>query len=109
MTEKYNGYTNYETWLCNLWHDELFYSMIEEWVEGRDREWYGTQAEIVRHCAEIIEQFIDDEIHEAHKESSSFLTDLTKMAAQEINFIEIATLHVEAIEDYNTSISNYGK
>ena len=44
-TETYNGYTNYETWACNLWltnEEDIYRSArslessqdLQEWVEG---------------------------------------------------------------------------
>jgi hypothetical protein len=30
MMAEYNGWSNYETWLCNLWYDQTFYGLISE-------------------------------------------------------------------------------
>ena len=37
----YNGWTNYETWLCNIWFDDL--SFLAEDCENFGGNWWGVK------------------------------------------------------------------
>jgi len=46
MTEKYNGWTNYETWAVNLWlsNDQETYTVIRELCRSENDEYKGSEA-----------------------------------------------------------------
>lgn len=88
MADKtYNGWTNYETWLCALWWDnnQGLYLMHADKAHELARQNNRPDAEIV--FAEWIETFTRDELI---PELSGFPADLMGAALSEINWREIA-------------------
>lgn len=75
----YNGWTNKETWLVNLWLGDMFQSMQDE----------GEQI-----TADLIEQTVDELVDES-KNSSGFVVDLLNCALGEINYDELAKFYAE--------------
>ena len=77
----YNGWTNKETWLVNLWLGDMLQSDVEDGQEI---------------SAEFIEMLVDEMASEL-SETSGFITDLLNCALGEINYHEIAS-HYETEE-----------
>jgi len=78
MTDKtYNGWTNSETWLVNLWIGDLLAEMQDDGEEV---------------SADYVEQLVDEMVSAATEEDANGLvTDLLYGAVREINFHEIAS------------------
>lgn len=105
----YNGYTNYETWVVNLWMDN---------EEGSHDYWVGIAEFIYNHRAEeqkhfskmddaislladhIKDHYTDakDEILEEMKLTASVWADLLGAALSETNWREIAEHLLENVE-----------
>jgi len=77
----YNGWTNYETWLVNLWitNDYNDYQYFKELVDG---------------CNDLVEasQTLQDYIEEGNplNEDSTIYTDLLRASLGAVNWFEIA-------------------
>jgi len=84
----YNGWTNYETWLVNLWLDEED-SKAELWDKVD-----MTQADAVRELATVIEDSVIDRVDEMGIENG-MVRDLIGSALSEVNWDEIARSMVE--------------
>lgn len=95
----YNGWTNYETWLANLWLGEDSY-MTEEisnvclgfmgsWEDKSDVTW-----RLADHIKNMLQEWIDADLT-----SNGFVNDLISAAFQEINFREIAGHFYDELKD----------
>ena len=80
MSDKYNGWTNYETWNVALWlhNDEVSYNYWEEQTSN---------AETVEELASQLEQEVKDQ---SPARDASLYTDLLGAALSEVNWYEIA-------------------
>jgi hypothetical protein len=103
MSERYNGWTNYETWCVNLWIDNS---------QGDQEYWRDRAAWCLKHqpdagCAihELSETLKEefDEKYDEQKPDNGILADLLRAALSEVNWWEIAQHHIEAVleEDSN--------
>ncbi len=107
MTETtYNGWTNYETWLVNLWMDneqgshEFWRSIASEHYENAEPTKYLTRTEAA--CFELADYM---KLHFENwspldSEASSVYHDLLGAALSSVNWDEIARHWIDAaIED----------
>lgn len=89
--KKYNGWSNYETWLVNLWFDNCEHgqTMLRQFAKdsihcaemhGRDRD------HAVYECSKMIQ----NEVEEYMPELDGMFSDLLNSAIQEVNWYEIA-------------------
>jgi len=99
-TKRYNGWTNYETWLVNLWigNERGSYEYWREesqsvWNEAtpgeydwQTREQQATYA-LSKHLEEELDENMPEEIREA---LGGFYSDLLNAALSEVNWEEIA-------------------
>ena len=96
MTNKeYNGWTNYETWACNLHFDDFFTEQAQEiWdsLEGSD----DRKSEATDRLAEYIEETVTGEDFAPKVEG--FYADLLNASFREINFSEIAQHYIDDTE-----------
>lgn len=102
MSERYNGWTNYETWLVNLWMDNEQGS--QEFFREQAKEIYGeaaatdvwTREETARfHFADWLKDYYDENI----PEMPGVYGDLLGAALSSVNWDEIARHYIEAIEE----------
>ena len=107
-TQKYNGWTNYETWNVKLWMDNDQGSQ-EYWAEQAQDAYDNTEpgeGETLEDSAvstlreSLKAQFEDqkDEILESAKLSSSMWADLLGAALSEVNWHEIASSLIEDVD-----------
>ncbi len=96
--KRYNGWTNYETWLVNLWfdNDQGTYEMI--------RDFAIEEAESIRQ----IENYIENMIEESSPTLENGLyCDLMTAAISEVNFYEIAEHVWEDTKEERTEHREY--
>ena len=91
----YNGWTNYETWLCNLWFDGLEF---DDYIQDLSDD-HESKDSVLDWVADYLEQLVNDFIDDATPRVSGFITDLINSAYQEIDFRDIAEHYVDDIWD----------
>lgn len=100
MSETYNGYTNYETWVVNLWIDNGYDSAEEcrekaaQAVRNATEEFCPQGAAIMALADELKEQ------HESHMQLGCTVPgvfgDLLNGAMSSVNWREIAAIYIDA-------------
>ena len=89
MSNKYNGWTNYETWNCKLWldNDQTPNEMISEHIAFL-RENDNKKSDIIYKTS----QFIKDQLVEPYQPTlkPSMYSDMLSASLREINYYEIA-------------------
>ena len=91
----YNGWTNYETWLTNLWLDGFDF---EDYIHDLSDD-LETKDALLDWIADFLEQVVDDLIDEDARHRNGFINDLLNSAFQEIDFRDIAEHYVDDIWD----------
>lgn len=92
MAQGYQGWSNYETWLANLWYDQVFYDLIVE-EYGPDVT-YDQEYDV----AQSIQYYLDDMVLEEISSQAGFALDLINAALREINYREIANSVIDSIQ-----------
>jgi hypothetical protein len=92
MMAEYNGWSNYETWLANLWYDQVFYDLISE-EYGMDVT-YDQEYDV----AQSIQYYMDDLVLEEVNSQAGFALDLVNAGLREINYREIANSVIDSIQ-----------
>jgi len=91
--KEYNGWTNYETWVVNLWMDNEEGS-YRYWREVTEEEYEGAVDGKTLTKAERAKQDLAIRLKAEHEESAPELTgvfaDLLNAAMSEVNWYEIA-------------------
>jgi hypothetical protein len=83
MMEQYNGWTNKETWLVNIWFGDMLHTMKEEGEE--------IDAEYIEN---LVEEILDLQVNNETGEGG-FLVDMLNCAVGSINFHELAKHYEE--------------
>jgi hypothetical protein len=92
MMAEYNGWSNYETWLCNLWYDQTFYDLITE--EYGNEVSYDQEYDV----AQSIQYYMDDLVLEEVNAQAGFALDLVNAGLRQINYREIANSVIDTIQ-----------
>ena len=87
---KYNGWTNYETWLVGLWYSDSYNEFFLELF----REGELLQRVNADQLRDYVEGFLDEE-----KPENGLVTDLVNNAMSQVNWRELAD-HVEELLQY---------
>ena len=103
MTDQtYNGWTNYETWLVNLWMDneqgsqDYYREQARDIYDDAQAKPYLTRAEVARiHFADWLQQEHED--NRPEMPASGVYYDLLSGALSEVNWDEIARHYIDAI------------
>ena len=95
-TQKYNGFTNYVTWLCNMWFNDFdFTDMMDMFNNCED------SCDVL----DIIENYIKEYVEEFVKNSVSpslqygFIHDILTDALIDIDWRDIAEHYVDDVVD----------
>ena len=105
---KYNGWTNYETWLCKLWMDndgdEYYGNMAESAFEDAEADDTFTKAELATmELAERIKDYWEQILEEQMASQSGFIADLINAGVSAVNWNEIASSYIEQLESEATA------
>tara|TARA_R110000868_G_scaffold365866_1_gene628763 strand:+ start:62 stop:391 length:330 start_codon:yes stop_codon:yes gene_type:complete len=100
MAQSYNGWSNYETWLVNLWADN----------EGLQEYWQDAAADIyqlaerenrpddaVSDLADLMSEYYDAAAEEWMSSQSGMFADMINSSLREVHWYEIAKHYIDAI------------
>jgi hypothetical protein len=92
-TQKYNGWTNYETWLCNLWFDNFdFEEVMDIFDDCQDRD------DMLIRIADYIEQYVEEVIEAVgDKPMNGFVCDMLNASMSEIDYRDIAEHYIDDV------------
>ena len=100
MSEKHNGYTNYETWVVHLWisNNEIeqdFYEdlTISAYMDSEDTKYLSKNEEARRKIVESLKGIYEEEIDgilEKSNTRSTVWSDLIEKSISNVNWHEIA-------------------
>ena len=100
MSERYNGWTNYETWCVNLWMDneqgsqEYFLEVAQEHYDDSAATKFSPRDAIARfRFADWLKEYHEENI----PESSGVYGDLLSCALSAVNWDEIARHYIDAV------------
>ncbi len=91
---KYNGWTNYETWLCNLWFYNFEFSDMLDMFEGvEDKD------DILRIIEDYIKEYVQEfvESYLAPGDTHGFIHDMLNSSIEEVDFRDIAEHYVDDV------------
>ena len=93
---KYNGWTNYETWLCNLWFDNYDFTDLMHMFDGCE-----DKGDILNVIEDVIKNDVEDYVMAELRSSdtSGFVQDMLNSAIQEIDFRDIAEHYVDDVAE----------
>lgn len=91
---KYNGWTNYETWLCNLWFDNFEFTDILDMFEGVEDK-IDIRIRIEDYIKEYVEEFVESYL--APGDTHGFIHDMLNSSIQTIDFSDIAEHYVDDV------------
>lgn len=112
MSEGYNGWTNWETWVTNLWIDEGLLDLFEVgeqaryFAETNDSDPNFSAYEMGKWMREQVESVID-ELYFPPISKSSLVSDLVSGCLSSVDWTEIAKHHTdEAIRNEQEQTEN---
>lgn len=91
---KYNGWTNYDTWLCNLWFDNFEFSeMLDMFDSCEDKD------DILNTIEEYIKSYVEEylECCLAPGMANGLIQDMINSSFREIDFRDIAEHYVDDV------------
>lgn len=95
MSEKYNGWSNYETWAVHLWlsNDEPSYRMIRDLCQGNNDELQGP-LKLKRFIEDQADECLDVRTHRYLTEGLQFaidgiISDIFRANLKTIDWLEI--------------------
>lgn len=94
MCDKYNGWTNYQTWVFNLWYDSAFDDDADRIYHSND-----TDFDAIRELEEYIKEWAEE--NNPIVDDASVWTDLVGHAIGMIDFFEIAEHYINDLISYN--------
>lgn len=102
--QKYNGWTNYETWNCKLWIDNDEYD-ANYWAEQAQKAYDKanadetfTREEREENAAFDLKDRLEAYFKKNQPEVTGFYADILNAAMREVNWYEIAQNLLEDIE-----------
>jgi hypothetical protein len=94
-TQKYNGWTNYATWLVNLHFDNLDFTDEVELGAFDDMDADGIRC----HVAAWIQMFVESYLDEVAGTDNLFVLDVISTTINDVDWHDIADHYVDDIQD----------
>ena len=95
-SRRYNGWTNYETWLCNMWFDNFdFTDQMELFEDCEDN--CDVLDIIENYIKETVEEFVGYSLSPG--DHHGFIHDMLNAAISEIDWRDIAEHYVDDVVD----------
>lgn len=99
LHNQYNGWTNYETWLFNMWFDDAFTEEAQEhYNDAEDDETFTKEENAALSLADYIESYAEEFIGESIPKQAGFVADLINASLSEINYHEIAKHYLADVD-----------
>lgn len=97
-TQKYNGWTNYATWLVNLHFDCLDFTDEVDSGVFDDMDADDIRCHVASSIQEIVETYVD-EVLDSDNVNPVFLSDLINTTINDVDWHDIADHYVDDIKD----------
>lgn len=103
METKYNGWTNYETWLVNLWIDN---SGDQDYWNDSSRDLFEyskgdstftKEENAIADLADLMREYYDELAGQWMPDQSSMFADMINASMREVNWREIAEHYIDEI------------
>ena len=94
MAQSYNGWSNYDTWLANLWYGEIFVDLIRE--EYGEEVTYDQEYDVAQSIQYYLDDLVTDEL-EGAVSRAGYVADVVSAAQREINYRELANSVIDSI------------
>lgn len=91
MMAGYNGWSNYETWLVNMYFEQMFQEIVDEEM-GRSVHTEDDAYELGLKYRDIVDE-LNEEVLQG--DGSYFIQDLVNQSMREVNWTEIAKHYIE--------------
>ena len=91
--QKYNGWTNYETWLCNLYFDNFdFEEVMDIFDDCQDKD------DMLIRISDYIKDYVEEFVESFRTDSRNlFIDDLLNAALGEIDYRDIAEHYIDDV------------
>ncbi len=103
--EKYNGWTNYETWLVNLWltndegSDQYMHELAQDCIDyNKSNNNFTREETATLDMAKRIQQYIEEMAKQWMPDQASMFTDFINAGLSSVNWYEIAAHFIEDCE-----------
>jgi hypothetical protein len=92
-TQKYNGWTNYETWLTNLHFDNFdFEEVMDIFDDCQDK------GEMLNRIEDYIKDYVEEFVEQFRNDSRNlFIDDLINTALGEVDYRDIAEHYIDDV------------
>ena len=105
-TEKYNGWTNYETWDCKLWIDneqssQAYWREVAQEAKANpiENEYMTLERCIVNALADNMKEQFEEQAEAWMKDQASFFADIFNAGLGRVNWHEIAESLIEELDE----------
>ena len=92
---KYNGWTNIETWACNLWFDNFDFTDLMHMFEGCEDKGDINNV-IADYIKDEVEDFVESQVS---SDTHGFIQDMLNSSISEIDFRDIAEHYADDVAD----------
>ena len=96
---KYNGWTNYETWLFNLNFDDYFTDVAQDYFDNaEENDTLSKAKQATLDLADSIKDTFEEYAVDSMGNQSGVFADLINAGLSEVNHYEIAKHYIEELE-----------